>query len=278
MENAVAKMKLGIVISTNLTRFSALIQGKNLEQSIKKSAQMGYDGVELAVRDPALVDAVQLKKKIKSAGLEVPAIGTGQAFLEEGLSFTDGRRTVRNNAVARIKSHVRFASGFKAGVIIGLIRGRGGEEPGNVNGFLAESLAEFALKNGVELFIEPLNRYETRLVNTVDDGIRLINQLKYKNLKLLIDTFHMNIEEVSLYASIVKAAPFLGHVHFADSNRRPPGCGHLRFIDIIRILRSIGYDRYLSMEIQPWPTPDEAARMSINHIKSIMKKERSPYE
>lgn len=266
-------MKLGIVISTHPTGFSAVIHGKNLEQSIKQSAQMGYDGVELAVRDPDLVDEGRLRKYIRSLELEVPAIGTGQAFLEEGLSFTDGRRTVRNNAVERIKSHVRFASGFKAGAIIGLIRGRGGEEPGNGNELLAESLAEcadFALKKGVELFIEPLNRYETRLVNTVDDGVKLINQLKYKNLKLLIDTFHMNIEEVSLYASIVKAAPFLGHVHFADSNRRPPGCGHIRFTDIIRILRSIGYDRYLSMEIQPWSAPDKAARMSIEYVKGIM--------
>ena len=274
-------MKLGIVISTNTTSFSAVSHSTDLEQSIRQSAEMGYDGIEFAVRNPALINSVRLEKYIRTAGLEVPAIGTGQAFLEEGMSFTDRRKKVREDAVERIKSHINFAARFKAGVIIGLIRGRGNEKPRDANGFLAESLAkcaDYALKNDVELFIEPLNRYETGLINTVDDAIHIINKLKYKNLKLLIDTFHMNIEEVSLYGSIVRASPYLGHMHFADSNRRPPGSGHIGFIDIVGVLKGLGYDRYLSMEMLPWPTPDKAARMSINHIKGIMKKERSPYE
>jgi len=266
-------MKLGIVISTNATSFSAVSHGANLEETAKKCAALGYDGIELAVRDPALVDSGRLKKILRAAGLEVPAIGTGQAFLDEGLSFIDRRKSVRQKAVSRIKAHICFAAEFEAAVIIGLIRGRGHENNPAEREFFAESLAacaEFAVKKGVELFLEPLNRYETKLVNKIDEGIELIKKLKCGNLKLLIDTFHMNIEEPSIYGSIVKAKPYLGHVHCADSNRRPPGCGHLDFRDITQVLKGIGYDRYISMEMLPWPTPDEAARMSIEYVKGVM--------
>lgn len=265
-------MKFGLVLSTNATRFSAVSYSGDLERDIGRAAALGYDGVELAVRDPALVDADRLKKYILSAGVAVPAIGTGQAFLEEGLSFTDSRKEIRRKAVDRIKAHVRFAAGFKAAVIIGLIRGRGGKKREAEDKFLAECLAKcaaYALREGSELFLEPLNRYETKLVNTVDEGLALIRSLKFKNLKLLVDTFHMNIEEPSIYGSMVKAFPCLGHVHFADSNRRPAGCGHLNFMDIVGVLKGIGYNRYISMEMEPWPTPDEAAQVSIEHVKNI---------
>jgi len=266
-------MKFGLVLSTNATRFSAVSYSDDLERGITRVAALGYDGVELAVRDPALLDIRRLEKHIRSAGVEVPAIGTGQAFLEEGLSFTDGRKEIRRNAVDRIKAHVRFAAGFKAAVIIGLIRGRGGKNRVTENEFLAECLVEcaaFAAKEGVKLFIEPLNRYETKLVNTVEEGMALIRNLKFKNLKLLVDTFHMNIEEPSIYGSLVKASPCLGHVHFADSNRRPAGCGHLNFMDIVGVLKGLGYNRYISMEMEPWPTPDEAARKSIEYVKNYV--------
>jgi len=265
-------MKLGIVISTNATSFSAVSHGADLGETARKCAELGYDGIELAVRDPKLVDCGRLKKIIRSAGLDVPAIGTGQAFLDEGLSFIDRRKGIRAKAVARIKAHVCFAVEFNAAVIIGLIRGRGHGNDAEERKRFEESLdvcAEFAAKKGVALFLEPLNRYETRLINSVDEGIDLVRKLKHDNLKLLIDTFHMNIEEPSIYGSMVKAKPWIGHVHFADSNRRPPGCGHLGFLDVLEVLKGIGYNKYVSMEMMPWPDPDRAARMSIEYVKGM---------
>ncbi|MDD5482356.1 MAG: 5-keto-L-gluconate epimerase [Kiritimatiellae bacterium] len=268
-------MKFGLVLSTNTTRFSAVSYSGDLARSIGRAAALGYDGIELAVRDPALVDSKRLKKIISSAGMEVPAIGTGQAFLEEGLSLTDPRKEIRKKAVERIRAHVCFAAEFNAAVIIGLIRGRGRENGGEERGLFEESLAVcagFAARKGVKLFIEPLNRYETRLINTIEEGGELVRKIKHDNLKLLIDTFHMNIEEPSICGSIVKAKPFLGHVHFSDSNRRPPGCGHLGFLDVMDVLKGIGYNKYISMEMMPWPTPAEAARQSVEYIKGILTK------
>ena len=269
-------MKLGIVISTQPTSFSALSYAENLEESIKKAADMGYDGVELAVREPDLLDVEKVKKILNKYNLNVPAIGTGQAFVEEGLSFTSPDEDIRKKAVKRIKAHTVLAEKLDTHVIIGLIRGRGDDSAVSVDQkieWLDEAMNEcagFAAAEKITLFVEPLNRYETSLINTISQGIELIERLSHKNIKLLIDTFHMNIEEPSLYASIVKASPYLGHVHFADSNRWYPGNGHLDFKEIVNILIELDYKGYISMEMLPLPSADKAAEMSIDYLKGII--------
>jgi len=86
---------------------------------------------------------------------------------------------------------------------------------------------------------------------------------------MLIDTFHMNIEEVSIYESIIKAKDYITHVHLADSNRWAPGSGHLDFAKIIKTLEEINYKGYLSAEILPLPDADRAARLTVEHLKKI---------
>ncbi len=269
-------IKLGIVISTQPTKFSALRYDEDLEAEIRKSAELGYDGVELAVREPEILDVEFIKTLLQKYNLKVPAIGTGQAFGEEGLSFTDNSKEVRALAIDRIKAHIRLAEQLDTNVIIGLIRGRGSEKVSEneaMQELMKKALKEcslYALDKNVKLFLEPLNRYESLLINTISEGIELIKELECENLQLLIDTFHMNIEEVSLYGSIAKARAYTGHVHFADSNRHAPGAGHLEFIDIVNLLIQLEYTGYISMEMLPLPTPDRAAKMSMNHVKEIM--------
>jgi sugar phosphate isomerase/epimerase len=269
-------MKLGIVISTQPTKFSALRYDENIESGIRNAAALGYDGVELAVREPDQLDADLILRLLDKYGLEVPAIGTGQAFVEEGLSFTEDSSEIRRAAIDRIKSHVDLAGKLDTNVIIGLIRGRGVQDA-ELNraktALMKEALfecAEYAKKKDVKLFLEPLNRYESSLVNTVSEGLELIKELGCENLELLIDTFHMNIEEQSLFGSIIKAMPHTGHVHFADSNRHAPGAGHIEFPDIVSLLSQIGYEGYISMEMLPLPSADKAAEISINHLKEII--------
>ncbi|MDD5698942.1 MAG: 5-keto-L-gluconate epimerase [Victivallaceae bacterium] len=269
-------MKLGIVISTQPTKFSALRYDENLEAGMRQAAALGYDGVELAVREPELLDVSKIKELLDKYGLEVPAIGTGQALVEEGLSFTADSSKIRRAALDRIKSHIDLAEKFKTNVIIGLIRGRGSPDA-ELNRAKEELMkkalrecGKYARAKNVKLFLEPLNRYESSLVNNVAEGIALIKELSYENLELLIDTFHMNIEEQSFFGSIVKALPHIGHVHFADSNRHAPGSGHIGFPDIVRLLFQAGYNGYISMEMLPLPSADKAAEISIGHLKEII--------
>jgi len=267
-------MKKSIVVSIQPTRFSALAFKEDFEESIKKVADLGFDGVELAVRNPKDLKVDNIINIIKENNLEVPAIGTGQAYGEEGLSFSDPDETIRRMAVERINNQIIFASNFDAQVIIGLIRGKVGErisqteaEEWTIN--CLRRCTKFAKEYNVRLTLEPVNRYESNFINTLNEGVEFIKRVGASNLGLLADTFHMNIEEVSIYGSICQAKDYITHVHFADSNRWAPGCGHLDFAKIVQTLKKINYQGYVSAEILPLPDPDSCARLTAEHLNKI---------
>jgi sugar phosphate isomerase/epimerase len=89
-------------------------------------------------------------------------------------------------------------------------------------------------------------------------------------VKLLADLYHMNIEEVNLAEAIRKVGPLVGHVHFADSNRKAAGMGHTDFASIVVALREVGYSGYLSAEVLPLPDSDTAAKQTIESFRKLM--------
>ncbi len=269
-------MKLSIVLSTQPASFSALAYKGELERNLAKIAELGYDGVELAVRDPRLLDVAELQKKLAAHGLQVPAIGTGQAYGEEGLSFSHPDPHIRDQAVERIQHQIDLAAHFDAVVILGLIRGRAAEagvEPEQAYTWMVEAIrncAEYADTKNVRLALEPINRYETDLINTVAQGLALVEDVGSQRFGLLLDTFHMNIEEASMEQSIAAAADRIFHFHVADSNRWHPGAGHLDFGRIVAALQGAGYQGFLSAEILPQPDPDTAARKALEQMRAIL--------
>lgn len=267
-------MKLSLVLSTQPAKFDALAYKGKLTENISKIKSLGYDGVELAVRDPDQLDLSELKKLISLNQLSVPAIGTGQAYGEEGLSLTHHDGAIRRRAIERVKSQIRLANEFGAVVIIGLIRGKKGPETENnmAEERLLKAISECALENqNVKLVLEPINRYETDLINTVASGMKFLYGLEQENIGLLLDTFHMNIEEPSIIDSMLLAKDRLFHFHIADSNRWYPGAGHIDFQDVIDTLEQINYHGFISAEILPLPDADIAARKTFENMKKIMK-------
>ncbi len=269
-----AEMKLSIVLSTHQAQFEAVAFRGDLEANLAKIAKWGYSGVELAIRDPDLVDAKALDKLLRRYQLQVPAIGTGQAWGEERLSFTNPDPEVRKAAVRRIKRHLPIAHRFNAFVIIGLIRGvtPPGQSKSESMDHLIDCLqecAKAALAEDVRLAFEPINRYETDLVHTVDEGLELIRQVDSSSLGLLLDTFHMNIEEADIEESILHAGRNLFHFHVADSNRWYPGAGHLDFRSICEALKTTGYTGWISGEFMPYPDPDTAAESGLVTLRLI---------
>ena len=124
-------------------------------------------------------------------------------------------------------------------------------------------LGKHAATLGVKLIYEPLNRYETNLINTLGDGVQFLKMRQIQHVGLLADLFHMNIEEEDLAASIRKNARWIRHVHFADSNRRAIGFGHTEMTSVAKALQDIGYYGYVSAEAFPWPDSDAAAAQTI---------------
>ncbi|MDQ7851053.1 MAG: sugar phosphate isomerase/epimerase family protein [Armatimonadota bacterium] len=273
-------MPLALVVSLEATAFDAVAMQDGWA-ALERVAALGYDGVELAVRDPEEVEGARLAERCAHLGLPVVALGTGQAYLHEGLALAAADGAVRRMARERLLQHVRLASVLNAvpgapsagvQVIVGLIRGRAGEARGQAERWLREGLRpvlEAAGEAGTGVVLEPVNRYESDWLNTLEETAAFIEQIGHPRLGLLADTFHMNIEERSIEESLRSVAGYLRHVHVADSNRRPPGLGHLDFRRILQVLREAGYHGYLSAETLPYPDTLGAARQTITYLRSL---------
>lgn len=266
-------MKISIVLSTQPASFSALPFQGSLDENMSKIRKLGFDGVELAVRDTKLLNIPELQKMLKNNQLLVPAIGTGQLFGEERLSLTHPDVKIRKQTKKRLRQHIQLAREFSAVVIIGLVRGNRIPENNmeKVENWLFEGLKECALVDkDIRLVIEPINRYETNLLNTVHETLEFLDRLKMDNVGLLLDTFHMNIEEPSIVGSILDARDKLFHFHIADSNRWYPGAGHIDFQEIVDTLNKIEYQGFISGEILPFPDPYISALKMSEFLKNYI--------
>ncbi len=268
-------MKLSYAISVTPTRFEAVARPQDARESIRQLAALGFDGVELAIRDPAHVDIDGLAALVRTLGLAVPAVGTGQAYLEEGLCLTAADPTIRERAVARLLAQVDAARRLDALVIVGLIHGPvpPGTDRDTAAARTLEGLghvARAAREVGVRLVLEPINRYESNWLNTVDEVMDLIGRLGEDNVGVLPDTFHMNIEEADLPGALRRGGSLVWHVHVADSNRRAPGTGHLDVAALVAGLRGLGYTGYVSAEILQHPTAEQAARRTIEAMRPLV--------
>ena len=267
-------MKYSMCLSASPAKFEAVPFTGSFEKNLRLISGMGFDGVELAVRNPKETDLDALLGCLEAEGLSVPAIGTGQAWGEEGLSFTDPDREIRKQAVERAVSHLPFARQTGAAVIIGLLRGilTPGTDPVQAHEWMYDAFSrccDEALKYGVRIAFEPINRYETSLLNGAEEGLEFIEQVGSSNLGMLLDTFHMNIEEPSIEGSIRLAGEKIFHFHYADSNRNYPGSGHLDFASILTALKDTGYTGFLSGEHRSYPDGETAARKGIEYLKSL---------
>ena len=131
--------------------------------------------------------------------------------------------------------------------------------------------ARHARKYDVPLLLEPLNRYETKMVNTLAAGIELLDSLTTDNVRLLADFFHMNIEEPDMAAALRHAGSDLGHVHFVDSNREAAGRGHMEFEPLARCVARYRVRWFLSAEARPVPDSMTAAKTTMATFKRLFR-------
>lgn len=133
-------------------------------------------------------------------------------------------------------------------------------------------LSKEASDYGVELLLEPLNRYSTPYCATAKHAITIAQQVD--SLGILLDTFHMNIEEDSFNDAIKVSQRLLRHMHFADNNRKMPGFAHIDFSDIVKSLIEISYNRYISFEPNVANRKYEhATRYGLDFVKRIVQQQ-----
>jgi D-psicose/D-tagatose/L-ribulose 3-epimerase len=177
----------------------------------------------------------------------------------------------RANGVAYLKKCIDRTAELGAHAICGPMHSALGFMTGNrrtdkewnwvVKGLRA--VAARAEKRGVCICIEPLNRFETYFLNTLEDSARLVEEVGSPNVKIHFDTFHSNIEEKHQAEALRAAAKHVGHVHISENDRGIPGSGHVDWKGVFKVLKETGYDGWLTIESFAQPEPALAAAAAI---------------
>ena len=251
---------------------------ENLEELIHSASSLGYDGIEIFPKSAKTFPVKQVKKLLVDCGMELCVIGSGAGKVLYNYTFTDPNPSIRKKAVEYVSSLIEVASEFGAMMMVGSMQG-------NISGrvpkedailWLSECISrleEVSKRNGIVLVFEPINRYETNLINTLKQGCDLIRSISRvsNNLKIAADMFHMNIEEVDPAEAICEAKDFIAHYHFVDSNRLAPGMGHTDFKSIAGALAETRYEGYLSIECFTGNDPEQAMKKTMDTYNKYFK-------
>lgn len=237
-------MKIGV----NTWVWSSPLTDDDLRGLIPHVAQAGFDLIELPLEDPALFDHQLAARLTREAGL---AVSTTTAMgPDRDLIHPD--RQIRENGMAYVREAIRAAQAVGAQNLVGPTYATVGRTWSQTPGERARDLdllvlnlhqlAEYAGDHGIVLGIEPLNRFETSFLNLADQAIELIDRVDHPACKIMLDTFHMNIEEESPAAAIRRTGKNrLCHVHASESHRGTPGTGTVPWAKVAQALRDINY-------------------------------------
>jgi D-psicose/D-tagatose/L-ribulose 3-epimerase len=214
---------------------------------IDHAKTLGFDIIEICIEDPDTIDPPSIRSRLERVGLEATVCG---AFgPSRDLSAEESE--IRENGISYLERCVEIAETLGSRTVVGPMYSAVGktrmlEPPERAKqwGLAVESLqqaADFAAYHGVTLGIEPLNRFETDLVNTVEQGLRMVGDIDRPNVGLLLDTFHMNIEEKDIPAALRSAGRHIVEFHACSSDRGTPGEDHLPWPEIVDALRDVDY-------------------------------------
>lgn len=270
-------MKLAYMMATPDVRSMPLSWIGPPRDIVGRIAAVGYEGVELQVRDPALVDLAEIQACVRQARIEVSAVSTGQVGAEDGLYLTSADAETRRLAIDRFKGVLTMASELGVDASIGRFRGLLGWAPDPTIGWqwfrdALNELSEHAQRLGNRIVLEPQCRFNTDFLNTVGDTLAFLRDYPSDVVSIEGDLFHMSIEERSILGAIVNgvASGRMTYIQLADSNRRAPGWGHLNWVDILDTLRATGYDGWLAMEFVQKPSSEACAQHAYDFVRSIL--------
>ncbi len=255
----------------------AHIYRDGIADNVRKAAECGFDGVELITCDPAELDVDELATALGDNGVGIACINTGRLAMEYGLTLVHEDAAVRKKAFSKLREIVDAAGRLRCDVNIGLFRGPAlpfqpiWKSRDMFVDILRDACA-CAGEKGIWINFEPTNRFEINFINTTVEGMDIIDRVGAANLGLLIDLFHVHIEDPDMEESIFRARRVLRHMHFSDSDRWPAGLGHgeFDFARLVSLLKCIGYDGYLSEGLVPTENVDESARKTAGFLKSLI--------
>jgi 5-keto-L-gluconate epimerase len=268
-------MKLAYVYGTEDTTAPVLGAKGDPNLIFPLLRECGYQAIELFVRDPNSMNRLAFEKAVNRFDFDIAAIGTGPVVSDDALTFTDRDPYIRSAAVQRVKDIVDFSLLFgTAPINIGKMRGDIEEnQPYQSWKWMRECLmdvCDYALKYGINIMIEPQNKKNINNLNTTLEAIDFIEVTGIPNLYLMLDVFHMSFEDIGIPSKLKKTKDKLLHLHLADSNRFAPGKGEFDFVTVINTLKSMEYDRFLSLEVDVEKDRYEEAKRAAGFLTTIL--------
>jgi D-psicose/D-tagatose/L-ribulose 3-epimerase len=219
---------------------------------IDRAKQLGFDMIEIPLMEVELVDPDAIRRRLEDVGLDVCT----STALSESSDITADDEAGRQRGVRYLKQCIKATAEMGASVFTGVTYSALGrkiarapdESYWNRAAKGLKEAARYAQDLGVTVGIEPVNRYETFLINTCDQAFRLKEMIDEPNVALHLDAYHMNIEEEGFYEPTKKAAPHLCHYHLSESHRGTPGTGLVDWDGIYRALAEAGYQGSVGLE------------------------------
>lgn len=219
-----------------------------------KIAAMGFDVVEIAVDDPALIDVAAIRSALKEHGLKASVCG---AF-GPSRDLTNASQDIQQNGLNYIEACLDIGAELGASFLGGPMYAAVGKAR-MLSKDERKKEWELAVKNlqkvcgmaearDLKIALEPLNRFESDLVNTAEDVVRLVNDIDHSAAKIMLDSFHMNIEEKNIERAILAAGDKLIHVQVAENYRGAPGSGQTNWTAYRKALEQISYEGIITIE------------------------------
>lgn len=239
------------------------------EEAFQQLKHMGYEGVELLVREPKTVNIQLLDRLLDANGLVLSAIGTTPMQIKDGLFLMHEKKSIRTEASDRLDQIIELAAQYQTSAIVGKYRGMTGEGYYTSLPYLEDLLikaCQKALPYGVNLYLEPQNQTNINNLNTISQTLQWIRACECSNLKILADIYHMAFTEPDLCEAIEAMGSALGMIHMSDSERLIPGQGELPLREVRETLKRINFHGFISMEIKQEPDSKIAAQKSMEYF------------
>jgi len=276
--DGVTRMKISATIAPAAPLKAPTLLRGDLFDCISRAADFGYQGIELQLNlgENHGIDFEKIAEFCDSKNMEVCAYATGSLYTKNGLSLAGDDPSVIREAIDRLKLYMEAAKTTGGKVVIGCLRGnvKAPEDLARTEASFAASMGEIrdiAESYGVGLVLEAINRYENNYLATAEETAGFIEKYDLDPVGILLDTFHMNIEESDMAAAVRTAGKRLGHFHLADNTRTAPGTGSMDFSKIIGYLREANYGGWLSLECGIRGDEDGEAKAAFDFINNIVK-------
>jgi 5-keto-L-gluconate epimerase len=232
----------------------------------------GYRGIEPMISSPYDISTALLISKLEKSGLKLIGFRTGGIVKENGWTLSDPNPEIRKKAEDSLIAVIEYAAEFGTPkILVGLVQGRlkKGVSKQEALDWIVDGLencVSIAMRYGIQISLEPINKNEIDYNNKVFEVLELVKKLDRKNVGILLDTFHLDQEEQDYQKAILLANGYANHIHLASRLRRPPVENDIDFRSYLETIKKIGYQGFLSVECVETLNPKVEAKDSANFL------------